>query len=461
MHPTPSRALLLGLALVTTHCAHRAPTAPPSEVLTWNLRASGESGAQLSELVAGPRDFFAIGAFSGELRRNEQTLSSAGAADVFVARFDRAGTVRWARRLGGPGHELNEALALGPDNSLIAVGSFEGRADFVGVSLQSPGEAGCFVARLSQEDGHALWARAFGGLGRMACRSAATDASGDLLVTGRFDGTVDLGSGPFHSAGHSDIFLLKLSGKDGTPLWARHFGGGGDDVGRDVAVGPTGTVYVTGEFSLGVSGDTGAADFGTGRLASAGDADAFLAALSGDGRTLWARAIGGPTVDLAKSVVVAPDGNLYLTGLFQGNVPREPGQLLFSLGGFEGFLAGYSPSGTERWRHRWPRMTSGHALTLAPSGELLLSGHFTGTLELGAHRLESAGKNDALVAGFSTEGEPRWARRFGGDGQDYGYAVAASATEVLVGGILTPPSTAGASPPPGAFISRLGYGSRP
>lgn len=458
MPPTSSRILLLGLALASTHCVHRGPVAPQSEPLTWNVRASGESGAQLSELVAAPRDFFAIGAFSGELQWNDRTLSSAGGTDTFVARFDRTGTVHWMQRLGGPGNELNEALALGPDGSLIAVGSFEGHADFAGASLQSPGEAGCFVARLSQEDGHALWARAFGGQGRMACRSAAADASGDLYVTGRFDGTVDLGSGPFVSAGSSDVFLLKLSGKDGTPLWARHFGGGGDDVGRDVAVGPTGTVYVTGEFSLGVSGEAGAADFGTGRLTSAGDADAFLAAFSEDGHTLWARAIGGPNVDLAKSVVAAPDGNLYLTGLFQHDVPHPPGQLLFSLGGFEGFLAGYSSSGTERWTHRWPAMTSGHALTLAPSGELILSGHFTGTLDLGAgNLLTSAGKNDALVAGFSTSGEPRWARRFGGDGQDYGYAVAASAEEVLVGGIHTP------SPPrpSEAFISRFGYGARP
>jgi hypothetical protein len=38
----------------------------------------------------------------------------------------------------------------------------------------------------------------------------AADASGNVLVTGRFERTVDFGGGPLTSTGGDDVFLLKL-----------------------------------------------------------------------------------------------------------------------------------------------------------------------------------------------------------------------------------------------------------
>jgi outer membrane protein assembly factor BamB len=185
-----------------------------------------------------------------------------------------------------------------------------------------------------------------------------------------------------------------------------------------------------------VEPSAGAVDFGAGRVVSAGDSDAFLAAFSEDGHCLWARAIGGPNFDMAKSVVPAGDGGFFLTGLFQRDVPHQPGQLLFSLGGFEGFVARYSARGEELWRHRYPAMTSGHALALTPSGALVLAGHFTSALELGAGRtLQSAGKNVAVVAAFGPEGDIRWAHRLGGSEHDFGYAVTSVGDGVAVAGM--------------------------
>ena len=38
----------------------------------------------------------------------------------------------------------------------------------------------------------------------------ASDAAGNVLVTGFFEGTVDFGGGPLMSAGSSDVFVVKL-----------------------------------------------------------------------------------------------------------------------------------------------------------------------------------------------------------------------------------------------------------
>jgi hypothetical protein len=403
----------------------------------WVLTTTGSETAQVSHVVAGEA-LFAVGSFQGQTELAGEQLTSAGGQDIFLARLTEAGGVSWLQRFGGSSDDSSDSLALDGEGALVVAGSFTGTADFSGTTLRGEGEGDCFVMKRRQEDGRLLWARRFGGTGSMMCRAVALDGVGDILVTGLFHGTVDLGVGTWSSAGMADTFLMKLSGRDGSPRWARHFGGKGDDVGRGLAVDGSGTVYLSGHFGSTATGEAGVVDFGTGAVTSAGDSDGFLAAFAEDGRCVWTRTFGAVNYDMAKAVVVGRDGHLYLTGLFQRpDVVRQPAQPLFASGGFEGMLASYSVAGEPRWVRRFPAMISGHRLALAPSGELVLAGHFSGALDLGAAgTLRSEGKGDAFVAGFSLEGEARWARRFGGPGADYGYAVAVTAQGgVLLGGI--------------------------
>ncbi len=426
---------------------------------TWVLLVAGGERAAFSHVRAAGEALFALGSFSGQTDLAGQRLTSQGGQDLFLARLDAEGHVSWLQRFGGPSDELADGLAPHTDGTVVVAGSFAGTADFAGTTLRSEGELDCFVMKRAQEDGRLLWARRFGGSGRMMCRAVALDSSGDIVVTGLVHGTVDLGAGVWPGAGEGDTFLMKLSGRDGSPRWARHFGGAGDDVGRGLAVDASDTIYFSGHFSSGVTGAAGSVDFGTGALTSAGDSDAFLTAFSRDGRCLWARTSGKANFDMAKSVVVGLDGNLYLTGLFQReDVVRPADGVVFSAGGFEGYLASYSAKGEARWMRHFPKMTSGHRLAVAPSGELLLAGHFTDALDLGAAGTpRSEGKNDALVAGFGPEGEARWAHRFGGPGQDYGYAVDVTPQgAVILGGMRTGASRGEGHTAPGeAFLQRV------
>jgi hypothetical protein len=423
----PSAWKVLALAVLSLRCAHvEPPPELPGHVPVHWLQTPDQ--ARVSGLTASASDYFATG----------------GLPRAFVARFTRAGQAGWVRTFGGTGESQGEAVAVAADGAPLVVGKFSGRVDFGGVVLQSQGPQDCFVGKLSPQEGQVLWAVRLGDAeGVMTCRSVTGDAAGDLFVTGMFSGRVTLGAERFQSAGLNDLFLLKLSGHDGAPLWARRLGGAGEDVGRDVAVTPSGSVLVTGLFSQGVTPEAGAIDFGTGNgpLTSQGDADAFLAAFAADdGHTQWARALGGPTYDQAKSVVVTPDGSIFLTGLFQREdaTPAADGTL-FNAGGFEGFLAAFSPLGSERWSHRWPAMTSGHALALTAEEQLVLVGHFKGTLELGPGvRVLSTGQQDVVVAGFSTTGDALWAQALGKAEDDYGYAVAALRGGVAVGGDIPP-----------------------
>ncbi|KFE61073.1 hypothetical protein [Hyalangium minutum] len=447
MNPSRLTSLLAGILAGLCGCSTAPKYLSPPPGLPWRVELGGSGSSQISGLATQDGDLFAIGSFEGETFLRDQRLLSAGGQDVFVARLGPDTRVRWVRRWGGSGDDLGQAIEAGADGSLLVTGNLTGAADLEGARTGAGGPD-CFVAKLKGADGQVQWVRRFGGAGGSDCRSAAYDSAGDVFVTGRFDGEVDLGFGPRTSAGLNDLFLVKLSGQDGTPRWAQVFGGAGDDIGRDVAVAPSGTLLLTGHFSSNAAPAAGAVDFGAGLLTSAGDSDAFLAAFSGDGRCLWSRAFGGPNFDMAKSVVPASDGTLFLTGLFQGEVKPQPGEILFSAGGFEGFISHLTERGEELWRHRYPTLTSGHALALTPSGEVVMVGHFTATLELGADRkLQSQGKNDVAGVLFSPAGDVRWTDHDGTFENDYGYAVTTAAGGVVLGGILTEATGGDASKP--------------
>lgn len=56
-----------------------------------------------------------------------------------------------------------------------------------------------------------LWSRRFGDTGlRQRVRGLTTDAAGNVLLVGEFDGTVDFGAGQLTSAGSADLFVVKL-----------------------------------------------------------------------------------------------------------------------------------------------------------------------------------------------------------------------------------------------------------
>ena len=75
----------------------------------------------------------------------------------------------------------------------------------------------------------------FGGAGSDYGMAVAVDATGAVLVSGRFEDSIELG-GPALLApeGSQDAFLLELS-PDGAHVWSRRFGGPGADQSYAVA----------------------------------------------------------------------------------------------------------------------------------------------------------------------------------------------------------------------------------
>jgi len=149
---------------------------------------------------------------------------------------------------------------------------------------------------------------------------AARDSFGDLYLIGSFAGTLRLNGATLETAGGSDAMLLKYD-RSGALLWAKRFGGSGDDEGLAVAVTTYDEAILAGRFS-------GEADFDARQLESHGRRDVFLAANQSNGSMLWVRQIGGDGDDAFHRLQLDADGFLTLDGAFhQSRSFGAPGAL--------------------------------------------------------------------------------------------------------------------------------------
>jgi hypothetical protein len=266
----------------------------------------------------------------------------------------------------------------------------------------------------------------------------------DIVVVGTISAPIDLGGGtPSHPGGRA-MFVARYSAT-GVYRWARVFGSGADEVVNDVATDTVGNIYFVGSIR-------GAVEFGGPALMIAGDRDAFVVALDRDGEYRWAQRIGAATngaPDSAHSVAVAPDGNVFVTGLTKGEA--DAGGAPFECGASEQalFLASYTATGGHRWSRCYGEGPWFAARGAATDGDsnLYVTGYYFGAgQQLGGTALPTTQVQDVFVASYTSAGAYRWARGFGSAGDDWGNAIALDAAgHVYVTGFLAT-GTPAASP---------------
>jgi len=212
--------------------------------------------------------------------------ASNGQFDIFLSKFDSSGDFQWARTWGGIDSELGYGVAADDSGNVYVAGQFVSTVDFdPGGGTDEHTANGSFDIFLSKFDpsGVFQWARTWGGVKWDFGYAVATDGSGNVYMTGDFQGTdVNFnpgGSAPYSSNGIWDAFLSKFD-SGGDFQWARTWGGVDSDDGYRVATDGSGNIYVTGGFNGTVDFDPGD---GTDEHISYGNYDVFLSKFPPDG----------------------------------------------------------------------------------------------------------------------------------------------------------------------------------
>lgn len=349
-------------------------------------------------------------------------LTNHGGDDVVVAKYRGSdGQHLWSTSFGGPSDERGLAAAVDEAGDVYVTGYFQDHVAFGATTLASNGARDVFVLKLAGESGQVLWARAFGTNQSDQGMGITVAKDGQPVVTGFFLGELRVGGAKLQGNGNRDVLVMKLAERDGAPLWARNFGADDDDQGLEVASDTAGNLLITGFF-------THDPRFGSTQLRSHGGQDLFVAKLGlEDGHALWALGFGSSDVDQGLSVVGTSDGHVALTGYFHGT--DDLGNARLSSAGDEDVLVAKldGATGNPLWARSLGAAGSDQGLGVAAraDGDVVVTGFFSGSVDFGGGPLVSAGDKDIFVTRLAgADGATRWARSFGGAGEDLGIAVA-------------------------------------
>jgi hypothetical protein len=186
------------------------------------------------------------GYFRGTVDFGGGALTSAGGYDLFVAKLDPAGAHLWSKRSGDANSQVAFSITTDSVGNVLLTGTFGGTIDFGGGALTSAGGDDLFVAKLDAA-GKQLWSKRFGDANEQYGYSITTDSAGNVLLTGYFGGTIDFEGGALTSAGGNDLFVAKFDAA-GAHLWSKHFGDAEDQYGLSITTDSAGNVLLTGRF---------------------------------------------------------------------------------------------------------------------------------------------------------------------------------------------------------------------
>ena len=279
--------------------------------------------------VDGMGSVIIVGEYKGMITSNGVSLTSiSNSPDVFVIKLDTAGTLKWSKTFGSNGDQFAASISAAANGDVFIIGTMSGQMTFGTTTLDANGSPDVFVARLAAGTGDPVWSKNFGDGNVQYGWHVAATPDGNVVVTGQFEGNIDFGGGYLGNGGNVDIYLAKLDGNNGTHVWSKRFGEIEDQVAYGIAADASGNIVITGSMQ-------GKIDFGGGPFDIGGGnpPDAFVARFAPDGAWLWSKLFGDPfNSQVGRDVAVDGAGNVLVTGFFTGTLQIDATVLVNPMG---------------------------------------------------------------------------------------------------------------------------------
>jgi hypothetical protein len=306
------------------------------------------------------------GAFDGN--------DNAGGYDLFAAKYDGSGVLQWISQFGSAGDDNSAGAATDVDGNVYITGFTEGDI----ASSGNQGSADLFVVKYGS-DGVQRWVRQLGTPESDIASSIATDAFGNVFVSGETHGALP----DNQSAGDVDLFIVKYT-SEGELEWARQLGSIAADAASGIATVEAGNAYVVGVTAAALMGRE-----------HAGGQDGFVLKYDGSGQPHWTRQFGTGTTDSVNAIAVDRLGSACVTGV-SGGALGDDGQT-HGL-----FVVKYDSTGAALWTHQLDSLDSAADIAIDSRDNAYVTG-FTGG---GFDGLELiGGETDAFIVKLDAEGK--------------------------------------------------------
>lgn len=397
------------------------------------IQAGGPGNDRVSSIgLQGSSDVYITGSFEEKANfdpKGTAELESKGGADIFIAKYTSIGSYVWAYSMGSLENDYGNSIALDGAGNLYLAGKLKGSANFNpqgDATLNSVGESDIFLAKYDY-NGIYEWAHRMGGAEEDEATALTVDIRGNIFMTGRFRGTANFnpkGKTKLTAVNKSDVFLARYNSK-GEFQWAHRVGGEGEDYGTALEVVGGNHVVLTGCF-------TKTADFNPdvaiNTLTAEGDVhDIFIAKYTFEGKYVWSNRVGGTFSEYANALALNAEGQVYMTGCFEGASDFDPSdeEAILNTNAIQTLFVAHYDAETSDYGYAFgvgyrydASISKIKAIELDQEQNIYIAGYFEGAVNFNpASRkvLTSAGRwSDLFLAKYDSTGKFIWVRQMGG-----------------------------------------------
>lgn len=252
------------------------------------------------------------------------------------------------------------------------------------------------------------WGKLFGSQKDEYVLNHLNDLNGNIYVAGKTTGVIGTGN-----YGRNDGFLTKID-SSGNILWARQFGTTQEEDVQWCAMDNNGGIYLTGS----TTGDLGGKN--------SGKEDVFVVKYNTEGKILWSKQFGTDSSDIARSIFINKNGDIYITGDTRGKLGKS------TSGKNDCFIMKLDTDGNKIFTTQFgsDKDDSGYCITGGKGSEIVVCGITWGDL---------SGKNkgfiDSFTGQFTENGELIKYNQFGSEGFDIAEVVSMDdENNIYVGG---------------------------
>jgi hypothetical protein len=293
-----------------------------SGIAQWGKKIDGASTDQgLGVAVDASGNVYVTGFYhTAAMTVDGVTLSipsgTVGLTAAYIIKFDASGTAQWGKKIDGTSNDMGNGVAVDTAGNVYVTGYYSTASITVdGVTLPTPAGQAAFIIKFNTS-GIAQWGKKIDSTGGEQGHGVAVDTSGNVYVTGYFNGAMTVDGVTFAVAVNNAGFIIKFN-TSGTAQWGKKIDGTFTDVGQGVAVDTSGNVYVTGYYTAAITLDNGVS------LLAPVSTGAFLIKYTTTGVAQWAKSIDSTGTDQGLGVAADAFGNVYVGGQYNAAITLD------------------------------------------------------------------------------------------------------------------------------------------
>lgn len=382
------------------------------------VKSAGTSGDdQATSVVRDSQgNVYLTGYFTGTISFGSgNNLISSGGTDMFIAKYTNNGGLVWAKKAGGNGADKGIDIKMDNQGYIYILGWHGSSALFGTSQIDNADGAKSFIAKYD-DTGQLIWVKKLGGY----ARTFSIDAANNLFISASFGATIKVESTQITANGFDDIWLGKFN-SSGNLSWIREmYGSNGYETPVSLAISADNKILLTGRFDGSCIFDGGGSTISN--AGGTGNEDLFLVKYDTSGSFQWVRQFSASVSNQSatKSLAVDASGNIYIAGIFTGNI-NIGSSLLISSGNSDAFVAKLTSDGsTCTWAKKFGGATAEGAMGIGVDGSnnVYIAGYYSDSLTVGNILLPIPGTSGAFIAKYNTSGDFQWAKPAFSSGAD-------------------------------------------